>query len=107
MSLLSRIGWRRKADMKWCCFGFKAGYESAGQRGVGILLGRNSSGSPMILMEFRAVDVEQKADFNTSYPVTLSTEIRLIFCPWCGKNAVKWYAEYVDELTREALEIKY
>jgi hypothetical protein len=92
--------------MKWCCFGFKVGYESAGRRGGAILVGRDSVGAPDISLQFRAVDKGREDSIRGGdAPISLVEDIRFAFCPWCGRNALKWYRKNIDALFRPDLKI--
>ena len=93
--------------MKWCCIGFKSHYDSAGQSGHAILIGRDSLGATEIIMQYRAVDAGEESHIQSDIPVSLIIDIRIIFCPWCGSNAEKWYGKSVDSLYREGLEIGF
>ena len=93
--------------MKWCCIGFKSHYDSAGEQGHAILIGRNSLGEPDIVMQYRAVNLEEENQVDSKVMMSLVTDIAIIFCPWCGRNVRKWYSKYVDELFKEGLKITY
>ena len=90
--------------MKWCCVGFKSHYESAGERGHSILIGRDSMENPDITMQYRAIDPNEQLPV-TEFPISTVMDIRIVFCPWCGQNVERWYAKHVDELYRPGLKI--
>jgi hypothetical protein len=79
---------------------FHGWYDMAGTRGVGILVGRYSEGQSLFKLQFRAVDAGRILSFDSNDPVCAVSEIGLIFCPWCGRRLEKWYAKYLDELSR-------
>jgi len=91
--------------MKWCCIGFKSHYDAAGQRGHAILIGRDSMGKPEVTMQYRAVDIGEELEVKTDSPVSTVVDIRIVFCPWCGRNVEKWYGADVDSLDRKGLRI--
>ena len=91
--------------MKWCCIGFKGNYEMAGQRGTSILFGRDSLGAPEVTLQCRAVDKGQEAPIKSDNPISIVTDIRIVFCPWCGRDVEKWYRKEVDDLFRPDLKI--
>jgi len=92
--------------MKWCCIGFKSNYESAGQRGSAILIGRSSLGKPEFTLQFRAVDINKEFPFvKSNVPISTIVDSRITFCPACGCNLEKWYGKYVDSLYREGLKV--
>ena len=85
--------------------GFKACYESAGQRGHSYLVHRNYRGEPAFTSQHRAVGKGFGEDLNTTFPVSLITDSRINFCPTCGENLAKFYAKRIDELYRPDLLI--
>jgi hypothetical protein len=91
--------------MKWCCIGFEAHYEAAGQRGHAILIGRDSLGRPEVAMQYRAVAIGEELEIKTKSPVSTVVDVRIVFCPWCGRNVEEWYGSNVDSLHREGLRI--
>lgn len=95
----------KEGDVKWCCFGFKAGYENAGRRGSAMLVGRNHFGDPAITLQVRTVALGQEEYVRSECLASIVTDVVITFCPWCGVDAVKWYGNYVDKLFREGLKI--
>lgn len=93
--------------MKWCCVGFEAGYERAGQRGSAILVGRDSLGAPDFTFQVRVVDMGLEGSVKSDNPLSLITDVRFVFCPWCGRNAEQFYRGSVDALYRPDLKITY
>lgn len=92
--------------MKWCCIGFKSHYESAGERGHAILIGRDSMGNPEITMQYRALDPTDELPV-TDFPISAVMDIRIVFCPWCGQNVEAVYGKHIDDLYRPGLKITY
>ena len=90
--------------MKWCCIGFQSHYDTAGERGHAILIGRDSMGQPEITMQYRAIDPSEKLPV-TDIPISTVVDIRIVFCPWCGQNVETWYGKDVDTLYRDGLKI--
>jgi hypothetical protein len=91
--------------MKWCCLGFQSHYEAAGQQGHAILIGRDSMGKPEITMQYRAIDAGKELLIESEIPIATVMDIRIVFCPWCGRNGEEWYGDEVDSLYREGLKI--
>ena len=91
--------------MRWCCIAFESRYEAAGERGIAILVGRNSAGKPEFVLQHRAVDKEIESLPITEYPLSVVSDICIHYCPWCGRKLDKWYGKYVDELYRPGLKI--
>ena len=94
-----------KIDMEWCCAGFESFYGNAGHQGPGILVGRDSIGEPEFTLQYRAFDPGDKVEFMSQDPIASVIDIRLQFCPWCGRNLLKWYGNIVDDLYRPHLKI--
>lgn len=90
---------------KWCCIGFEAGYNSAGQRGHAYLIGRDSLGKPEFLNQFRAVKRGDESGINANVLCALVTDTRINYCPTCGADLMEWYGRSADELYREGFEI--
>jgi hypothetical protein len=91
--------------MKWCCIGFKSGYEAAGQSGSAILIGRDSLGNPAFILQYRAVDKGEETQIQSDIPASIIIDVRIVFCSWCGVNLYKWYGKNIDSLYRNGLEI--
>ena len=93
--------------MKWCCIGFKAHYESAGQRGAAYLVGRDSLGAPEFMIQYRAVDKGDETHVQTDIPASIIVDARIVFCPHCGVNLAKFYKNEIDSLYRDGFEIGF
>jgi hypothetical protein len=91
--------------MKWCCSTFKGWYDAAGEKGVAILAGRNSSGQSEFLIQHRAIEPELESSIQSENPVSVVSEIGILFCPWCGRDLNKIYGKHVDALHRPYLKI--
>jgi|SRR5688572_30050168 len=103
LKMLRRLSKARK--MRWCCIGFKAGYESAGRRGTAYLVGRDSLGAPEFLIQHRAVDKGDENHIKSDISVTIITDSRILFCSSCGTNLAEFYKDSLDELFRDDLEL--
>jgi hypothetical protein len=96
--------------MKWCCPGFEGNYSQAGQRSSAVLVGRDLMGMPEFTLQFRAVDKGNEqfiSSSNEAIPISLVIDVGMRYCPWCGCDLEKWYADAVDELYRPDLRITY
>lgn len=91
----------------WCCIGFKAGYDSAGQRGTGYLIGRDSLDAPEFILQFRAVDKGEESHIQSDISASVVMDIRIVFCPSCGVNLEEFYRKHIDSLHREGLEVGF
>lgn len=93
--------------MKWCCPGFKANYEQAGERGAGILVGRDYAGRAEFTLQYRAVKQGDEEYVSSKKPLSLVIDVGMRFCPWCGRDLEKWYDKEADKLYRPNLKIEY
>lgn len=93
--------------IKWCCPGFEANYDKAGERGLGVLIGRDSTGRPEFTLQFRVVDKGAEQSVNSEAPISLVEDIGMCYCPWCGRDLTKWYGDNVDDLYKPDLKISY
>ena len=93
--------------MDWCCVGFRYHYEVAGERGTAILIGRDELGAPEVILQHRAADKGDETFIKSERTISLVEDVRIVYCPWCGRNAEQWYGRRVDELFREGLKITY
>ena len=91
--------------MKWCCPGFEGFYGLAGERGAGILIGRDSTGEPEFTLQFRAVNHGDELSIDSTSLVSRVVDVGMQYCPWCGRKLDKWYGKYVDELHRPGFKI--
>jgi len=92
--------------ISWCCLGFQSNYlAEPGKRGIVILVGRDSSLRPEFVIQFRNMDMEMQLPV-LPFPISLSTDIRIRYCPWCGANLEKHYRKVVDQLNRPDFRIE-
>ena len=92
--------------MDWCCIGFKAQYENAGNRGSAVLIGRNYSGGPEFTLQFRAVSQGYEASIVSDGALrSLVTDVGLRFCPWCGVFLADYYGVAVGVLYRSGFRV--
>ncbi len=77
--------------MRWCCVGFQSHVEAAGRRGMSIILDTSDESDPRFVIQHRAVDHEAPAPEFSDVPVSLVTESRIAFCPWCGTMLKEFY----------------
>ena len=91
--------------MNWCCAAFEGWYGQAGERGIGILIGRDSTGTAEITLQDRASEQGDEKLITSQKPISPVVDVRLQYCPWCGRDLAKWYAPYVDKLFKPYLRI--
>lgn len=92
--------------MKWCCRLFESKYQSAGERGLSVLVGRDSFEKPEFIVQHRSADIEVKEVPATDYPIAWISETRIFCCPWCGKHLEEQYEASIDSLIRRDFAIK-
>lgn len=93
------------AAMNWCCLTFKSRYEVAGERSFAVLIERGPDGPPQFILQHRAIDRGSETSVHSEEPVALVSEVRIHYCPWCGRDLKRAYGKYADALSRRALRI--
>lgn len=91
--------------MKWCCLTFEGRYEAAGERDFAVLIEAGPDARPRFILQHRAVDNGQEGSVHSEGPVSLVSEVRIHYCPWCGRDLKKTYGKFADSLSRPALRI--
>ena len=91
--------------MKWCCPGFEGFYGLAGERGAAILVGRDSIRDLECTLQFRAVNYSDELSIDSTGLVSGVVDVRLQYCPWCGRKLDKWYGKYVYAPYRPGFKI--
>ena len=91
--------------MNRCCAAFEGWYGQAGERGIGILIGRDSTGTAEFTLQYRAIEQCDEKLITSQKPISPVVDVRLQYCPWCGRDLAKWYAPYVDKLFKPYLRI--
>ena len=92
--------------MNWCCAAFEGWYGQAGERGIGILIGRDSTGIPEFILQYRAIEQGDEKLLFSEQPISPVVDVRMQYCPWCGRDLERWYGSYVDKLFRPFLRIR-
>ncbi len=82
----------------YCCEVFERFVENRDKKGLSILVDYSKydkTKEPYFWLQMRAVDTNQQSSLpkGNSYPcnITLWTETRVLYCPWCGKKLKKFY----------------
>jgi hypothetical protein len=91
--------------MNWCCAAFEGWYGQAGERGIGILIGRDSTGTPEFILQYRAIEQRDEKLLSSQQPISPVVDVRMQYCPWCGRDLERCYGPYVDKLFRPYLRI--
>lgn len=93
----------------WCCIAFQSDFEhrQPGKRGVVILFGRGSLDRLEVVLQFRSVEAGLESQLpNIPVPITLCTDVRIVFCPWCGTNLEAHYERWSHLLIRPGFRIE-
>jgi hypothetical protein len=88
--------------MKWCCDFFEQMYISKEQRGFAIVLEEDQE--PYFSLQFRAVLEGKETDVKSNSPVSLKGKTAIKYCPSCGKQVLKYYKKYLNELKKISFE---
>jgi hypothetical protein len=91
--------------MRWCCAGFQAACQAAGERSIAVLIDEDDQGNPEFFLQARAFDAGTEPELNVATPMSLVIQKGLQFCPWCGTRLQQWYRRHARELKRPALRI--
>jgi hypothetical protein len=93
--------------MKWCCQIFEGWHRESGKRGLGVFVDTSTYDKPLFLLQFRAIDSDLKfPNFQTTNDnmiVSPIAEIGITFCPWCGRDLMKWYKNDLRALVKNDL----
>jgi hypothetical protein len=97
------------AMIDWCCAGFQANHEShqPGDRGTVILFGRDSLNRLEVVLQFRSVEAAMENQLpNIPIPLSLCTDVRIVYCPWCGTNVEAHYERWAHLLLRPGFRVE-
>jgi hypothetical protein len=90
-------------SVKWCCLGLEAATKGAGGRGFGVFVD-DTPQPALFVLEHRALDPDAPAPaYEGRLSIVSQTGMR--FCPWCGKELLKWYKNDLPKLVRKDLII--
>ena len=87
--------------------GFEHFSKEAGNRGFGIFSHKWEDGEWTFWLQFRALDPDGRQPVEAPIPLTLVSEIRLNYCPWCGAKLQEFYEFSVEGLKRTDLKLTY
>jgi hypothetical protein len=94
---------RSLQQVTWCCGVFKGWYEAAGERGLAILVDTTADGTPAFMIQSRSVEIDDDGPKNHTRPLTLSAELHIQFCPWCGRRLANVYRDAIELMARPEL----
>ena len=92
--------------MKWCCAGFQAQVQFAGERGMAVIVDTSPEAEPVFVLQHRVVDVGTESGISARVPASIVTEIQIQYCPWCGAALHDFYGESVKKFARSDLRVK-
>ena len=90
--------------VRWCCLAFHDHYLEAGERTFSVLIDQEASGDPLFILQHRTLNPEDRLP-ALPIPVSVVTEVRISFCPWCGRRLARWYKRWVTELRNPKFRI--
>lgn len=89
--------------MKWCCAAFEGLSDSAGHRGLSVIVG--TLVGDRFILQARAVDAGSELG-SVGVPVTVAEQQVIFFCPGCGVDLAQFYAHSRDAMRREELVLR-
>jgi len=93
--------------VKRCCLAFQDHHQNAGERTFSVLVDRDSSKEAAFIFQHRALEPGDQLPASLQVPVSTVSEVRIRFCPWCGRRLSRWYKNWIDELRRPGLRITW
>ena len=76
--------------MTFCCNAFKANFELAGTRGFSVFSYQYDKNDVAFIVQHRAMETGAVPPVTTS-PLSLVSEMHVLFCPWCGTKLDEFY----------------
>ena len=86
------------SNLKWCCPGVRALHQMAGERTFSILVNSDLSGRAVFTLQHRALNPGAELPSSDGVAVSLVSDLRLQYCPWCGKKLESFYKKQIDAL---------
>lgn len=78
-------------SVRWCCTGFRAHFTDLPLRGFRIEVVKDFDGEFGFILKSQAVAPKDAPFLKPPVPVSVTSEIRFLYCPWCGKKTHKTY----------------
>lgn len=89
-------------DVKWCCESFRSQVRAAGHRGFGMFV--DDTAEPIIfVLQHRSIEPGALKPEYPHGPLALTSDLGILYCPWCGKDLHKWYRKSLASLSRRDL----
>jgi hypothetical protein len=92
--------------MKWCCPTFEGWFNEAGNRGLAVVVDQTATAAPLFLLQHRSVDVDDEGPKHHPHPLTLVSQVGILFCPWCGANLAAFYNNDFQAMERLAYKMR-
>jgi hypothetical protein len=86
--------------MKWCCATFRGWFDEAGNRGFAIVVEQSTTTQPSFSLQHRSVEMDDEGPKQHPRPLTLVSQLGIIYCPWCGVELRKFYGADVGQMER-------
>src|SRR5436305_1030300 len=81
----------REGIMRWCCVAFEGHCQDYGNRGFSVGVLKRDGPKPEFFLFHRSVEDGTEHLVSSSTPLSLTTELRIMFCPWCGAELGQFY----------------
>lgn len=91
--------------MKWCCIGFSNNVQMVGERGFSIIVDVPDNAMPEFIIQHRAIGIETELPVVSDVPISVVTDMRIVYCPWCGVLLSTFYGNSAKEIARGDLRV--
>jgi len=78
----------------------------AGKRGYSIFTVNEDGANRAFILQHRATEPEAVVP-KSDGPVSIVSDVHILFCPWCGANLQKHYREQTQALDRSDLRVPW
>lgn len=91
--------------MQWCCPVFENAYYEVGRRGLSLVFDRTDKGTPIVLLQHRAVAFGREIAVRAQVELALVSDIAIRYCPWCGCDIHVFYRQVFDLLVKKGYRV--
>ncbi len=100
---MALLPWR-SSKSKFCCSGFHFAYEQIDERGFSIVPRHSPKFGPYFELTFHALDHEHRDTLllNTPFMLSIAASQVIKFCPYCGADLRRFYANHTAITWRES-----
>jgi hypothetical protein len=92
--------------MRWCCAGFSNNVQMAGERGFSVIVEASENAAPEFIVQHRAVNLGTEFPVVSDVAISLVSDMRIAFCPWCGVSLGAFYGNSAKEIARNDLRVR-